>query len=68
MKLFMLRWLIYWGRLVDAVVGIFTLGMVNTGASLKAAKAYSRYRHRQRLLNEFIEGMKDFDSGNPLQR
>jgi hypothetical protein len=68
MKVSMLRWLIYWGKLVDAIVGILTLGIVNAGVSLKLARAYSRHRHKQRLINKFIKGMEDFDSDNPLQR
>ena len=59
MRISLLRWLIYWGKLVDAIVGILTLGIVNAGVSLKLARAYSRHRHRQRVIDDFIKAMEE---------
>ena len=53
MKVSMLRWLIYWGKLVDGIVGILTLGMVNAGVSLKLAKAYSKHRFMGLRMKEY---------------
>lgn len=43
-KIFLLRWLIGWAQLLDALIGIVTLGMVHTGLSLRVAKVYCAYR------------------------
>ncbi len=45
-KLWLLRWLVGWGRLIDGVVAVVTLSVCRPALGLTATKFLSRARYR----------------------
>jgi len=46
---YLLRWLIDWASLIDALAGILSLGFITLRLGLRMAKAYTIYRYNHNV-------------------
>lgn len=47
--IFLLKWLFYWAMLLESIIGLLSLGLIDTTLALLVAKSLARKRHNWKV-------------------